>query len=94
LTIFSFAAASPRSIRLEELQAVGDDAGGAQVEVEGGILAVDGLLDLDVSRGERSPHLVEGVVVELVLELQCLELGSCDHAAVTRVVQEAGDSRI
>ena len=78
----------------EELQAVGDDAGRAQVELEGGIPGVDGLLDLDVGRGKRGPHLVEGVVVELVLELQCLELGRCDHAAVAGLMQEAGHSRI
>ena len=78
----------------EELQAVGDHTGRAQVELAGGLPGVDGLLDLDVGRGKRGPHLVDGVVVELVLELQCLELGSCDHAAVAGLMQEAGHSRI
>ena len=66
----------------------------AQVEIVSAAPGVDGLLDLDVGRGKRRPHLVERVVVELVLELQCLELGSCDHAAVAGLLQEAGHSRI
>jgi hypothetical protein len=78
----------------EELQAVRDHTGRAQVELAGGLPGVDGLLDLDVGRGKCGPYLVDGVVVELVLELEGLELGSCDHTAVAGLMEEAGHSRI
>ena len=50
-----------------------------------------GLLDLDVGSGERSPQRLDGVLVEVVLELQHLELGGAHAAALLCVVQEGGE---
>ena len=77
----------------EELQAVRDDAGGRRSRSLPPRRR-RGSLDLHIGRRKRGPHLVEGVVVELVLQLQGLELGNRDHAALARILQEAGEGRI
>ena len=61
----------PPDLVQEELQAVGA-AAGRGAEVEPGLRVVGGrrLLDLDVGRAERSPQRLDGVLVEIVLELQ------------------------
>ena len=56
--------------------------------------ASSGSLDLDVGRLEGSAKRLDGVLVELVLDLQRLELGGADDAALLRVVEEGGDGRV
>ena len=82
----------PPDLVQEELQAVRAAAGrGPQVETGLRVVGVRGLLDLDVGRDERSPQRLDGVLVEVVLELQRLELGGAHAAALLCVVQEGGE---
>ena len=77
----------------EELEAVGDDAGRGEVEVDGLVGARSGaLLDLDVGGRERSPELAQRLVAEIVLELKRVQLVGAHAAALLRIGQEAGEA--
>ena len=77
----------------KELQAVGRARRrrGAKVELE---LRVVGLLDLDVRGREGSAEPLDGLLVEIVLDVQRLELGGGHGAALLCIVQEGGDGRV
>ena len=55
---------------------------------------VVGLLDLDVRGHEGSAERLDGLLVEVVLDVQRLELGGGHGAALLCVVQEGGDGRV
>ena len=52
------------------------------------------LLDLDVRGREGSAERLEGLLVEVVLDVQRLELGGGHAAALLCIVQEGGEGRV
>ena len=78
----------------EELQAVGRARRrrGAKVEDELGVVAA--VLDLDVRGHEGSAERLDGLLVEIVLDVQRLELRGGHGAPLLRVVHEGGDGRV
>ena len=76
----------------EELERVRRPAGaGRQVEL--GIAGYGVFLDLDVGLLERSAKRAEGLLVEIVLGLQGVDLRRADEAALLRVLDEGGNGR-
>jgi hypothetical protein len=78
----------------EELQAVGRARRRGRPKVELDLLVATCLLDLDVRCRKSSAKRLDGVLVEVVLDLQRLELGAGHVSALLRVVQEGGDGRV
>ena len=80
----------------EELQGVGRSAG-TRGEVELGLVGHRVVLvtfDLDVGLLERSAKRGEGLLVEVVLGVQGVDLRRSDEAALLRIVDESGYSRV
>ena len=79
----------PSDLVQEELQAVRAPAGrGPQIEPGLRVSGVRRFLDLDLRCNEGSAERLDGVLVEVALDLQRLELGGGNAAALLCVVQE------
>ena len=76
----------------EELQAVGGDTarGGRQVQVEAVVGVRRLVLDQDLGLGQGGAEVLDGLVVEVVLERERLDLVGSNGASLLRLLQEGG----